>query len=306
MAIARAFCAERDDLIMSAIGTASGDCNADRTAVTGLMVKLLSGYSGQAAEAALEHMATGGKGLRTNLALHSAEKLGLGSRTAIAIAAASELIHNASLVHDDIHDRSEKRRGCLSLWARHGADIAICSGDVMISAAYGALATAKGAYLSDAIVRMHHRVSEVIAGQSADLAAKDAATITLAHYKQIAAAKSAPLLCLPIELSLILAGRAHSTELLEQAARLFAIGYQMADDIEDAAADISNGRVNIVGILARETEPEEALSVARTLASKTYGLASDLASELPSGCGELMAALAADCAEKMQIWTLAS
>ena len=146
---------------------------------------------------------------------------------------------------------------------------------------------------------MHHRISEVIAGQSADLAARDATMLSLFRYKEIAAAKSAPLIGLPVELSLILAGHADQLPKVEQAANAFAIAYQMADDIEDVAGDIENGEVNIVAILAADIPLERAVSIARALVNKTYLLAAELASALPSDSGALMASLALACAQKM-------
>jgi geranylgeranyl pyrophosphate synthase len=286
--------------MMTATANKNSDTNPEMVAVTGLMNELLSEHTGRAAVAAREHVASGGSKLRAKLALHSARTLGLDLRIAIGIAAASELIHNASLVHDDIQDHSELRRGDSALWVRHGTDIAICSGDLLISAAYAALVTTGGAFLPAAIARMHKRVAEVIAGQCADLAAKNEATITLFGYKQIAAAKSAPLLGLPIELSLILAGRGDCIALAEQAANEFAVAYQMADDIEDAAVDIANGEVNIVGILSRELPFDAAVSLACSLAAKTFRLASDLASNLPSESGALMASIAANHALPLQ------
>ena len=141
----------------------------DISEVDSLMAVLLSGHSGSACTAALEHLSSPGKQVRARLALHSARSLGLDLRSAVAIAAASELIHNASLVHDDIQYGSDLRRGISTLWARHGRDVAICAGDLMISAAYAALAQVGGPHVPQAVARMHARISQVIHGQVSDL-----------------------------------------------------------------------------------------------------------------------------------------
>jgi geranylgeranyl diphosphate synthase, type I len=264
----------------------------DVSEVDSLMAVLLSGHNGSACAAALEHLSSPGKQVRARLALHSARSLGLDLRSAVAIAAASELIHNASLVHDDIQDGSDLRRGTSTLWARHGRDVAICAGDLMISAAYAALAQVGGPHVSQAVARMHGRISQVIHGQVSDLAARDSGATTFFQYRTIAVDKSAPLLGLPVELSLILAGRLDCLVQAERAADAFALAYQMADDLEDVESDMANGSLNAVAIFAREMPVERARLLVRRLVNRTFRQASRLAGSLPSDSGGLMAAMA--------------
>lgn len=261
----------------------------DLDAAERLMTSLLSLHTGGAARAAIEHLETGGKRLRAKLGLHSAASLGLPAEAAIGIAAASELIHNASLIHDDIQDRSPTRRGHATLWATYGRDISICAGDLMVSAAYAALTHVTGQHLPALVGRLHLRVCEVISGQSADLAARREPVETQLEYRRIAAGKSAPLLGLPIELSLIAAGRADALCQAEAAANAFATAYQMADDIEDANIDIANGELNIISVIARNASLDSARAMSQALVARDYRLACDLARSLPSGCGALMA-----------------
>jgi geranylgeranyl diphosphate synthase type II len=264
----------------------------DISEVDSLMAVLLSGHSGSACAAALEHLSSPGKQVRARLALHSARSLGLDLRSAVAIAAASELIHNASLVHDDIQDGSDLRRGISTLWARHGRDVAICAGDLMISAAYAALAQVGGPHVPHAVARMHARISQVIHGQVSDLAARDSSATTFFQYRTIAVDKSAPLLGLPVELSLILAGRLDCLVQAERAADAFALAYQMADDLEDVESDMASGSLNAVAIFAREMPMDRARLLVRRLVNRTFRQASRLAGSLPSDSGALMAAMA--------------
>jgi geranylgeranyl diphosphate synthase type II len=264
----------------------------DISEVDSLMAVLLSGHSGSACAAALEHLASPGKQVRARLALHSAGSLGLDLRSAVAIAAASELIHNASLVHDDIQDGSDLRRGISTLWARHGRDVAICAGDLMISAAYAALAQVGGPHVPHAVARMHARISQVIHGQVSDLAARDSSATTFFQYRTIAVDKSAPLLGLPVELSLILAGRLDCLVQAERAADAFALAYQMADDLEDVESDMASGSLNAVAIFAREMPMDRARLLVRRLVNRTFRQASRLAGSLPSDSGALMAGMA--------------
>lgn len=277
---------------MLASKTISNGHPADLSEVVSLMAVLLSGHSGPACAAALEHVSSPGKQIRASLALQSAQSLGLDRGAALSIAAASELIHNASLVHDDIQDGSDLRRGTSTLWARHGPDIAICAGDLMISAAYAALARVGGPHVPRAMARMHERISQVIHGQVSDLAARDAASTTFFRYRMIAVAKSSPLLGLPLELSLIHAGRLDCLARAERAADAFALAYQMADDLEDVESDMARGSLNAVVIFARDMPIERAQLLVRRLVNRTLRHASRLALTLPSDSGALMAGMA--------------
>lgn len=272
----------------------------DLSQVDALMVRLLTRHSGLASTAALEHLSCRGKQFRASLALQSALSLGLSIEAATAIAAASELLHNASLVHDDIQDGSRLRRGQPTVWASYGIDVAICAGDLMISAAYAGIARAGGPHLGDAMDRMHDRVSQVICGQVADLSARDTTSTTFFHYRSIAVAKSAPLFGLPLELSLIIAGQPDFLEQAELAAQAFALGYQMTDDVDDVFSDMANGQLNAVAIFARDMPIERARVLVKRLASRSFRQAEKLALSLPSHSGELMASIASDRAWLVQ------
>ena len=66
--------------------------------------------------AALHHLNAGGQRIRSRLAVDSAHCLGLTARDGIALAATAELLHNASLIHDDLQDRDKVRRDCATVW----------------------------------------------------------------------------------------------------------------------------------------------------------------------------------------------
>ncbi len=256
-----------------------------------LMSDLVSQSSGLAADAARRHLSSGGKRIRARLALSSASRLGLGEDTATRIAAASELTHNASLVHDDVQDRSTRRRGTSTIWAEFGTDMAICVGDLMISAAYAA-AAGTGRLAPQLIGHIHSRVSEVIKGQCADLNARHTPVGTLEDYERIARSKSAPLLALPIDLALIAAQRRDALVHVERAAGAFAAAYQMADDIDDVMSDAQAGEVNIVAILGGSSTNSPEAAQVRKLAAGYYLEAGELARRLPNGCGAQMVAYA--------------
>ena len=79
------------------------------------------------------HFKKSGKLLRANLALRAAQASDLGPQSCIRWAASVELLHNASLVHDDVCDDDSDRRGITSVSEMYGREIAICLGDAMIA-----------------------------------------------------------------------------------------------------------------------------------------------------------------------------
>ena len=91
------------------------------------------------ADAARYHFSAGGSRIRAQLGLAAAAALNLSPQASLACALAPELLHNASLVHDDLQDEDTMRRTRPAVWSRFGKDIAISTGDLLISAAYVAL-----------------------------------------------------------------------------------------------------------------------------------------------------------------------
>ena len=71
--------------------------------------------------------------------MHAGLALGLSEPDVLCLAASAELLHNASLVHDDLQDQDGMRRGAPAVWKKYGSNVAICTGDLMLSAAYAAL-----------------------------------------------------------------------------------------------------------------------------------------------------------------------
>jgi geranylgeranyl pyrophosphate synthase len=90
------------------------------------------------AEAVRYALSGGGKRIRPVICLATAEAAGVDAEVALPAAAAVELVHNFSLVHDDLPalDNDELRRGQPSTWARHGEAIAILAGDALLAEAF--------------------------------------------------------------------------------------------------------------------------------------------------------------------------
>jgi geranylgeranyl diphosphate synthase type I len=90
------------------------------------------------------------------------------SRGAEPVAAALELLHNASLVHDDLLDEHALRKGQPTLYARHGGPFALLGGDGLCAASLLALARAPGERLAGSLRLLGRAAQEVVAGQLLD------------------------------------------------------------------------------------------------------------------------------------------
>ncbi len=243
-----------------------------------------------AAQAALDHLAGKGQCIRTRLALHAGLALHLSANDAVAIAATVELLHNASLIHDDLQDRDRFRRGRASVWAAFGDDVAICAGDLLLSAAFVSLAGLSNPERLAALISLtHSRTALAIAGQCADLGARRRRPLEVAEYERIVAAKSGALISLPLELVLLASGNATFCAQARRAAESFAIGYQIVDDIEDRESDARRpGALNINAVLRESGHEHDTLEPARSLGLRHLSDAAAAALVLPNRCGDLL------------------
>ncbi len=193
-----------------------------------------------AQHAAIEHLHTGGSRMRARLAVASAS-ISLNQTDAIFAAAACELLHNASLVHDDIADGDELRRNAPTVAKTYGSDIAVCAGDLLLSAAFAATAAVSDHTISRALTTaMAQMAARVIGGQSTELAQiQQQGQPARRDYLNATRDKTAPL----IELALIVglfndtpAERAERTR-ARVVAEALGLAYQIIDDLDDLQTD---------------------------------------------------------------------
>lgn len=195
------------------------------------------------------HLRAGGSRIRAQICLHASQQLDIHDDTAVLIATACELIHNASLVQDDVFDEEAVRRGVESVWKLFGDTIAICSGDLMLSGAFAILAELPSANLvSSAIQLVFRHTQSVIVGQGIE---KEAVPETLADYEVLAINKSASLLTLPLHLPLLVSGHHSFMALAQRTVEAFAVAYQIADDLADYPQDQRAGALNVLSVLCR-------------------------------------------------------
>lgn len=234
-------------------------------------------------EACQFHFASGGSRTRAKICIQAGIALGIQQSQIIALAVAVELLHNASLVHDDLQDGDAQRRGQLSVWKKFGKARAICTGDAMINAAYGALTQlSEPEHISLCLGEVTKAVAETIKGQTLDLDKKHIKDSK--HYEHIAAQKSGPLFRLALALPLVVNGRKDLLPNVNYIAAKFAIAYQIIDDIEDWENDSEHGTLNIVSILAQTVSINEALFIAQNRVKYLLMMCKKELALLPNNC----------------------
>lgn len=203
-------------------------------------------------------LATGGKRLRAILPILVADALGADPAKVTAFGAACEMLHNASLVHDDVQDGDRMRRGQLSVWARFGTAQAINLGDAMIAMTILLMQRlqAPAEARERATRRLLLEMLRVIEGQVLDVALKAEADITLADYLSMVEGKTSRLFALPLSGAAMLCGADKAVEeALVEAACHLGVLFQVQDDIldlygpePDAArgGDICEGKLTIL------------------------------------------------------------
>ncbi|MFI7298063.1 family 2 encapsulin nanocompartment cargo protein polyprenyl transferase [Streptomyces sp. NPDC050121] len=177
-----------------------------------------------------------GKAIRPALVLAAASALGGPAARAAAVraAAAVELVHNFTLLHDDVMDRDTTRRHRPTAWTVFGDADAILAGDALQALALGLLAGDPHPASSAAVARVAACVVELCAGQQADTAMekRGPAEITLDEVLVMAEAKTGALLGCACAVGALYAGAAEEdVEALDAFGREAGLAFQLIDDV---------------------------------------------------------------------------
>lgn len=175
----------------------------------------------------------GGKRFRPILCLFACNACGGSSDPALSVAAGIELVHNFSLVHDDIEDQDPERRHRPSLWKVWGEAQAINAGDALFALAGRAVAaTPRASSYADTITLFQDMVLDLTHGQYLDMSFEARPDVTPAEYLEMIGMKSAALIAFSLETGAILGG---ADSLTATALRTFGLSlgraFQIHDDI---------------------------------------------------------------------------
>jgi geranylgeranyl diphosphate synthase type I len=182
----------------------------------------------------------GGKRLRPALCLSACESVGGQAEDALAGAVALELLHNFSLIHDDIEDNSRLRRSRSTVWSLWGVPHGVNVGDAMCALAYLVLCE-RVPEPSQAVqaVRMLSRANvELCEGQFLDLRYEDVERVDLPDYLAMIGKKTAALFGCSVGIGALLGGASPDlVARLERFGRVLGEAFQIQDDILGAWGD---------------------------------------------------------------------
>jgi geranylgeranyl diphosphate synthase type I len=180
---------------------------------------------------------SGGKRLRPLLTLLTCAAAGGEWERALPAAAAVELVHNFTLIHDDIEDRSEYRRGRRTVWVEWGVPQAINTGDAVYVLSHRAASRLQVHGFEPALIeRVHEALDrsclELTRGQHLDIAFEDQADVSLEAYLQMIEGKTGALISAAAVVGAYLAGAEdHRAEAFRSYGMHVGLAFQMLDDV---------------------------------------------------------------------------
>jgi len=197
-----------------------------------------------------DYPSRGGKMLRPSICIANARAFGGELETAVRCAAAIEILHNGLLIHDDIQDGSEMRRGRPTLHALHGAPLAINAGDAMMFTALRPLIDALRPLGGDAAEQVLDvsmtMARETAEGQALELGWRDRNIVALteADYFRMALKKTAWMgMIWPAQLGLIVGSRGRADpQSVVRFGYFLGVAFQIEDDLRNLCVDPYYGK----------------------------------------------------------------
>jgi len=220
-------------------------------------------------------IAAGGKRLRPMLTLATARLCGYRGERHLALAAAVEFIHTATLLHDDVVDTSNLRRGLATANAVWGNKPSVLVGDFLFSRAFQLMVEDGSIKVLDILSRAAATIAE---GEVMQLVTSNDIATTEAQYLEVINAKTAALFAAASRIGAVLGERKESEEkALDFYGRNLGIAFQLVDDMLDYSArqaelgkavgdDFRDGKITLPVVLAlRAADSDERQFWRRTL-----------------------------------------
>ncbi len=206
----------------------------------------------------------GGKRLRPVMCLISSEAIGIDSKSVVKAAVAVETVHNFTLIHDDIMDRDEMRRGVKTVHTVYGEPTAILAGDTLFAKAFSILSDSE--FKAENVVKACKMLAdvcvEICEGQYIDMNFEkmNLKEVNEEDYLEMVRKKTAVLIACSCSIPAVLAGETKYSEYLWNFGELCGIGFQIHDDIldligkdkigKDWGSDLLEGKKTLIVIRA--------------------------------------------------------
>ncbi|WP_410510427.1 polyprenyl synthetase family protein [Methanosarcina hadiensis] len=181
----------------------------------------------------------GGKRLRPAVLILVAEAVGSDLKSVLPAAVAVELVHNFTLIHDDIMDKDDIRRGMPAVHVKWGEAGAILAGDTLYSKAFEILSKAENepVRVLKCMDVLSKTCTEICEGQWLDMDFETRKKVTESEYLEMVEKKTSVLYAAAAKIGALLGGASDEVaEALSEYGRLIGIGFQMYDDVLDMTA----------------------------------------------------------------------
>lgn len=224
-------------------------------------------------------MSAGGKRLRPSLTLMAADAFGGAVEKAESAAAGLEMFHNFTLLHDDVMDNSDMRRGRPSVHARWDVNTAILSGDTMLTLATMQVARVDGSILREVLDSFNDMAVKVYEGQRLDMDFESSDNVSLDDYLHMISLKTGILLGTSARIGALIGGASkEDADRMTEYGVMLGNAFQIQDDWLDVfgdsttfgkpiGGDINNNKKSflLLSALASSTPEAEALREAMKL-----------------------------------------
>jgi len=194
-------------------------------------------------EASRHLILAGGKRIRPFLTIASCEAVGGDPENAIPYAAGLEILHNFTLIHDDVMDNDSIRRGASTVHLRYGIPIAICAGDLLFAKTYEAFSSKAPFKVSNKQIRSCIEIAtratiEICEGQVLDVSFPNLLNVTENDYFIMIGKKTSALFRACAEIGAVIGGGSRrQTNILGKFAFNSGISFQIVDDILGVTSD---------------------------------------------------------------------
>lgn len=186
-------------------------------------------------------LSLGGKRVRPALVLMSYNLYKDDVKRVMPIALAIEIFHNFTLLHDDLMDRADVRRGKPTVHIKWGDNTAVLSGDAMLIEAYKEIAKVESPYLPQVLDLFSTMATEICCGQQYDMEFERRMDVTIPEYLEMIRLKTAVLLACALKEGAIVAGAsAEDADNLYEFGINVGLGFQLKDDLLDVYGDSSS------------------------------------------------------------------
>lgn len=183
-------------------------------------------------------MQLGGKRLRPALVLMACDALGGNAERAVKPAVGLELFHNFTLLHDDVMDNADVRRGMPTVHKRWNANTAILSGDAMLSMSAQYISQVPSDILPTVNELFHRTAMEIYEGQQYDMDFEVRNNVTANEYIEMIRLKTSVLIGCACKMGAIIAGAsAEKAQTLYDMGLYLGLAFQLQDDMLDVWGD---------------------------------------------------------------------